>query len=593
VSALLGPRPPVPAALGGRIRRWMRAALHRDARSARLPIDGLPAGVGELPPGEAALLLCADEASRSTLLRSLLGEALPQRAVTWLCAPGRVPEFAEPEILLAAERRQLRVLSWSEDAALQLRQLGAVHLLRELVTAGMQAQDLLVIDAFEPWLAGIPDDAALEAAVAEATRLLARCSREHQGPILALGPARHRGQSLLPLLARSKMARLAALERDGSAARLDVFRWGSPRSTGGHGAARFAATRFELDCRPDGAWHKRAAAALDAGPALTAADAHTVHAMRGALHDAAATPEHWHVHASLEALLAATTDAMAATVVLAHDQPDDLPALAQAVHRLRSEHPHLLKIVVRETDAAMRRNGELALLRLGANAVMERELGFPLLVQQVEELREQTYGQGPALDATRTLQALAPEPVQGYLPPLAFCALVERMLDRTAAVRPIARDADARLEHSLVYLPLLAHVAHVDALLACNPRRHGDLVTADAHGLYLFLFGCAADDVVPALDALFSLPCSELAHHVRIDPDESSQRDALVQLRLASEHAPVDYSAILLGIGAAKALAPRTAPVLATVQATVLPTRDVEPARGVQAHVLPLRTALA
>ncbi|MCG8399877.1 cellulose biosynthesis protein BcsE, partial [Bacillus atrophaeus] len=78
---------------------------------------------------------------------------------------------------------------------------------------------------------------------------------------------------------------------------------------------------------------------------------------------------------------------------------------------------HLLKILVRETDASLRRNGELALLRLGANAIVERSLGFSHVVQRVHDLGGTTYRRTTEAGAGQTLEALAPDAVRGYLPP--------------------------------------------------------------------------------------------------------------------------------------------------------------------------------
>ena len=301
-----------------------------------------------------------------------------------------------------------------------------------------------------------------------------------------------------------------------------------------------------------------------------------VHATRDAVADAAQLPPGWHVYASVESLLAAARDAVAATVVLGHDQAESIGSLADAVARLRREHPHLLKIVIRETGAALRRSGELALLRLGANGILERELGFAHLVRQVQALGGTHYARPHEADAAQALRSLSPDPVQGYLAPRDFCQAVEHMIERTG---------DAPLEHSLVRLPLLAHIAHMDALLACHPRRDGDLITADTGGITLFLFGCAADDVMGALDALFALPCSELAKQVEIATDPVEQQRWLQRVRAAAEAMPIDYATILRNIAPDKA---RQA-----VQAAVLPIRGAQEARCVHAHVLPLCAATA
>jgi cellulose biosynthesis protein BcsE len=539
-----------------------------------LPVAGLPEGVGRLSSGDTALVLCADLDSREGLMRSLLENAQPGQRVTWVCAPSRLPPNAGLARQGAGVPPQLQLLTWTEDAALQVRELGPTRVLRELLSSGMRARDWLVIDALDPWLAQTPEDCALEAGLAEAMRCLLHWSRDHRGPVLALAPAQRRGQDLLPLLACSSVPHLATLRIADGGGQLEVLRWGAarPAGTGGHG------DRFELAVTDHGAWQCRSSTALDLRHALAAPDRATVHAVAGALHDADTLAQGWHVHASVAALIAAASEAVGATVVLAYENPDSLPLLADAVHRLRREHPHLLKIVVRETGAAMRRNGELALIRLGANAILERRLGFAQLVALVRERRDETYARTPAASTARILHALAPDPVQGYLAPLAFCAAVERMIERTA---------DLPLEHSLVQLPLLPNVAYRDALLACTPRRDGDLVSADDRRLVLFFFGCPADDAMAALDSVFDVPCSELVQHVQIDPDRHSQRLALAALRKANARAAPDIPALLQGAGA------RAEGAGAAVKAAVLPTRPAETVRCVQAHALPIRATAA
>jgi cellulose biosynthesis protein BcsE len=552
----------------GRFTRWLDGSATRSARVGHLPFTGLPPGIGNVVPGEAALVLTPDDASREQLLLALLGSSVTHRRVTWLCTPAKAPAQVGAEIRRAALTQHLHALSWTQDAATQLRRLGASHLVREMVASGMRGQDLLVLDGLDPWLSETPADHALEAGVAEATHSLRRWAHLHPGPVLALAPAQHRGQSLLPLLANSRISQLASFQVDGACATLEILRWGSSA------ASTAAAGRFVLAIHPDGRWHCRGRATLDPRSALSAPDSDTVHTTREVLRDADDLPAGWRVHAGIDALLAATRDAVSATVVLAHDHADAVGVLADAVARLRREHPHLLKIIIRETDASLRRNGELALLRLGANAIVERGLGFSHVAQRARELRDTAFARSSDGNAALTLQSLAPDSVQGYMPPREFGAAVERMLDRTA---------DAPLEHSLIQMPLLPHIAHLDALLACCPRRDGDLITADRNGISLFLFGCAGDEVMAAIDSLFTVPCSELAQHVEIASDRPAQQRALAQLRRAAEETPVDYTTIL------QSIAPDTA--RAAVQATVLPMRSAAKPRCVQAHVLPLREA--
>jgi len=539
--------------------------------SARLPFEGLPPGRDHIAVGEAALFVCADAASREQLLHALLQNSTRQR-IAWVCAPGDTPAGVRPALRAAVQARRLLALAWAPDAAEQLRTLGAEHFLQELGSAGLRPRDLLVLDALDPWLGALPADAALEACLVEAVHALTQLARAHRGPVLFLAPATHRGQRLLPLLAQGRISRIASFQAGAEPARLDIIQWGEARRP----APARPPQAYALKEQSHGGWQCHPCDPAPLAITVMADDRSVVHTTRGVLADADGVPQGWRVHSSTEALLAACRDAVAATVVLAHDHSDAVVELADTVHQLRRGHPHLLRIIVRETDSTLRKNGALALLRLGANAVMERALGFGHLVQLTQDLQAERYAQKPEPDPSRTLQALAPDALHGYLPPRDFCAAVERMLARTA---------DGALEHSLVQLPLLPHVAHIDALLACSPRRDGDIMSADTRGLYLFLYGCAPEDAMAALDALFVIPCSELVQHVQIDPDVSSQLLALAQLRRATETAPTDYSIILRGIAAARR------PLAVT--SIALPVRSPELARRVHSHVLPLRTASA
>jgi cellulose biosynthesis protein BcsE len=554
------------AQLGLRVRH----ALFPETCRMRLPFAGLAPGLGEVYAGGPALLLCADNDARESLLGALtaaLDAGEHEQGVTWLCAAARAPLFMDASLRGVIDEGLLRLMTWNEDAAAQVRELGPVHLLRELLSGGMQSDDLLIVDLFDPWMAERPAHAALEAGIAEGLACLEHWGREHRGPILALAPTHRRGRALLPLVAGSRIPRLAALQAQGAQAHLDIVRWGAAHRPGPNGQ------RIELESAGAGRWRQRAAQPFEIGGLLTAADANVVHAMGGALHDAAGLPAGWQSHASLEALLASADEMVAATVVFAYEHPDSLPILAGAISRLRREHPHLLRIVVRETRAAMRQNGELALLRMGANAVVRRSQGFAHLESTVDELRGEVYTRKPVSNPARLLQRLAPESVQGYLPAGAFCSAVERMLERTA---------DVPLEHCLVRLPLLAHMSRADALQACVPRRDGDLVTADERHLYLFLFGCPADDAMAALDSIFAIPCSEIACNVQIDPEHYLQRRTLAELRRRLPPTPgegAEASSCASAVGGPP-------------QSAVLPTRSPEPARQVQAHVLPLRAAV-
>ena len=561
-------------------RHPMHPVQPRDPGKVGLPWIGLPDGIGDLPPGSAALLLCADFETRECLIATLADRdaAAPGRSVTWLCAAAQSTVFIAGERHQAARDGRLRRRAWSEDAAARVRACGPAEPLRELHGGGMARQDLLVVDLFEPWLDEMAEGAALEAGIAQALECLAHWSQEQEGPIIALAPTQRRGLALLPLVARSNVARLASLRVQGGRAELEVVRWGDALASG-DGAGGWRCT-MAVPARGD--WPSRRAAPVDLRAALVAADAQSVHVVAGVLHDAATTPDGWRVYPSLEALAAAAGRAVAATVVLDFDRPVSVHRVAGVVARLRRAHPALLRIVVRETGATLRRNGELALLRIGANAVLRREMGFAEVVQAIADLRGELYQRVPAPDPALTLLRLAPDPVHGYLAPTAFCAAVERMLERTA---------ETLLEHALVHVPLPPHLGRADALPASLPRRDGDLVSADEHGLYFFFFGCPGHDALPALDAMFAANAAGLARHARVDDERPAQLALLAELR-RRHRAAAAPDAMHRATDPAPAIAPppRAARGM-PLHGVVLPTVVEPPARSVHAHALPLRSA--
>ena len=351
--------------------------------------------------------------------------------------------------------------------------------------------------------------------------------------MLALAPLRHRGQALLPLFERSPLPCMAQLQRHGEQVHFEVVRWSGGR------AGTVQDLGFGLVESADGGWQADGSGlALDTHALVTASDAERVITLADTLAGAPdGAPAHWQVCDSLDAVVAACRYAVAATVLLPHRSADELPALLDTVRRLRAAHPHALKIVVREVGGQLRYNQELALVRLGANTVVYRNVSFSRLLQTLVELRNQTYARRVADEAAPDLLAqMKPDPVRGYLPLQAFCDAADRMLQRT---EPLG------LAHCLVQLPLLPQVAHLDALAACRIGRDGDIVSADAQSVWVFLFACRAPDVEPTLKRLFAVPLAELFHQLRMRPEPDAMRRALERLRRNAVDAVTDYSDVL------------------------------------------------
>ncbi|OXH89620.1 cellulose biosynthesis protein BcsE, partial [Burkholderia multivorans] len=132
------------------------------------------------------------------------------------------------------------------------------------------------------------------------------------------------------------------------------------------------------------------------------------------------------------------------------------------------------------------------------------------------------------------LAAALGEPVLGYLPVGTFCG------GGIAAV--LERGAVLALPHTLAKLTLLPAVSHVDALRHCRPRRTGDVVTADAAHLYVFLFACEPADADDALARIFDVPVDTLSDRV-LCLGQGSIETELHALKAEQRRAPVaDYS---------------------------------------------------
>ena len=512
----------------------------RPPRRVRLPIAFLPGDVGVLRRRQPGLLLTRDPATRLRCLRALLESELEHAPVTWLGADEDEVLALGPVVERAALRGRMRALASTEGAAAAQRERGDDYLIHELGACVLRRGEMLVIDLLVPWLAAPADGADPTAAVEQAGAALLRWAQMHaRGPVLALAPAQHGGHALLPLFERSTLPNLAQLQRHGEQTHLEVTRW-----SGGRGGT-VQALGFGLVERDDGGWQADGSGlALDTHALVTAGDADVVLTLADALAGSAGVPPGWKVFDTLGQLVAACRYLVAATVVLPYRGGTELPLLVDTVRQLRSAHPHALKIVVREAGGQLRYNQELALLRFGTNTVVYRDVGFSHLLQTLDALRNQTFSRRiPDGDASELLQSVAPDPVRGYLPLPSFCEAAQRMLDRTA---PLG------MEHCIVQLPLLPQVAHLDALAACKIGRDGDLVTADAQAVWLFLFACRAPDVEATLKRLFMHRLSELFSQVRVRPDADAMGRALERLRRHGVDAVTDYGDALLALQPAR-----------------------------------------
>ncbi|MCA8195327.1 cellulose biosynthesis protein BcsE [Burkholderia vietnamiensis] len=335
---------------------------------------------------------------------------------------------------------------------------------------------------------------------------------------------------------------------------VDFWRAGDTLAAGEVRPLRFA---------PDG----RLAAIADGVPTETAramklaSDEDRVVVSRAVLDAGGRVPAGWEVVDDNAAVVAACAHAQAATAVLAFRAHAQLEGVCAAVHALRRQCGGALKIAVVERDVVLRQQFEMLVLSVGANCVVARDLPVSRMQAAVHALRGQLYARPVASDYRAALAAALGDAVLGYLPVGAFCERIRAVLDRGAVLA---------LPHTLAKLALLPGVSHVDALRHCRPRRAGDIVTADAAHLYVFLFACEPADAEDALARIVDVPLDTVSDRV-VCLGQGSIDAELDALKAENRRAPIaDYSDLFAAeqpAGAAQPAAERTAASAASAAA--------------------------
>ncbi|WP_175998460.1 cellulose biosynthesis protein BcsE [Burkholderia stabilis] len=282
-----------------------------------------------------------------------------------------------------------------------------------------------------------------------------------------------------------------------------------------------------------------------------ASDEDRVVVSRAVLDGTNRVPGDWEIVDDNAAVVAACAHAQAATAVLAFRSHAQLEALCADVHALRRQCGGALKIAIVERGEVLRQQFEMLVLSVGANRVVARDLPVSRMQAAVHALCGQLYARPVAPDYRAALAAALGDSVLGYLPVGAFCLRIRAVLDRGAVLA---------LPHTLAKITLLPGVSHVDALRHCRPRRAGDVVTADAGHLYVFLFACEPVDADDALGRIFDVPVDTLSDRV-VCLGQGSIDSELDALKAENRRAPIaDYSdlfAVAQPAGAARTSAAR------------------------------------
>ncbi|OXJ02709.1 cellulose biosynthesis protein BcsE [Burkholderia sp. AU33803] len=298
-----------------------------------------------------------------------------------------------------------------------------------------------------------------------------------------------------------------------------------------------------------------------------ASDEDRVVVSRAVLEGTNRVPDGWEIVEDNAAVVAACAHAQAATAVLVFRSHAQLEALCADVHALRRQCGGALKIAVVERGEVLRQQFEMLVLSVGASRVVARDLPVSRMQAAVHALRGQLYARPVAADYRAALAAALGDSVLGYLPVGAFCLRIRAVLDRGAVLA---------LPHTLAKITLLPGVSHVDALRHCKPRRAGDVVTADAAHLYVFLFACEPADAEDALARIFDVPVDTLSDRV-VCLGHGSIDTELNALKAENRRAPIaDYSDLFAATQPAGAA--RTSPARTDLGAALPDASDVSSA---------------
>ncbi|CAG4890858.1 cellulose biosynthesis protein BcsE [Paraburkholderia saeva] len=535
-----------PAASG--LSRWLRVAGWpgsggRQRQPERLAVDGLPDEWATLAPGSLyAIYMTAATPASDALIWTSAREAQSSNVTVVLARPRSAIAASMRELGFSGDRpargwpRGLNVLAMPDFAQPEADARGPVAFaklygaLRALKRFGFRSGALYFVEGAERWFSW-SDPVAL----AREGRMLADwCASRNITLVLLLGPASHGDDpdSDDALFADETLNHEAVpsgrLEFHGACAgvarvqrthgellwHVDFWRTGRALVTGAARSLRFTDSG-RLTVAPD---------SPDTSTSRTGAhlarDEERVVACRSVVGDEAWVPRDWDIVADQAAALVACEGAQAATVLLEYLGGAQLEALCAAIHTLRRRCGRALKIVVVERGEVLRHQYELLVLSLGANLVIGRQLPFSRIQSLLQSLRGQLHTRPVADDYRTALAAALSDDILGYLPVGTFSARLRGVLERSAALR---------LPHVLVKIALLPSLSHVDALRHCTPRRAGDVFTADASHLYVFLFACRLADAGAALAHFFDVPVAGLSERTVYLAEEgiAAELDAL------------------------------------------------------------------
>lgn len=197
------------------------------------------------------------------------------------------------------------------------------------------------------------------------------------------------------------------------------------------------------------------------------------------------------------------------TLVAAVSHNEEVPELAQQLHRLRSQRGPCLRVAIRKLRPCLRNAEQELLLHCGANLIIPSGLSHAQFMGLLSCLQGQRWHRPWVENLHELLLRYRPPAASGLLSPSAFYAQADAVF----------RASSGEAHHQLLALPLRSGLSTELCLSQLNLRRQGDLACLVDDCVYLFLFACPNEMREAALGNICRLPWPELFSECRIFSD--------------------------------------------------------------------------
>jgi len=498
----------------------------------KLGILGLPQAAGQIEPGRIVAILSHHPAARQSLIAGLVAQNIGSQQIA-------IAQNTPAETLMglmesvgidgyaACRNNELFVFTLATDCKVQADKLGAQACIEEFDYFALPASSLIIIDGAEQLFS-----TTATFNLHKTLNTIRQWIKARQHKLLFLFSEEASTENLRQLLRTEEGALdgLVFLDSDGGHYNWSIDYWITAEAT-------FSSRSFSLGLNGNSTLLVATGAEIDMlqSTVRAAPDQDRVVASLAAIDEEKGVPPHWERAISLDEILKISKEMVAATIILAHDDTTQFEHLLKVIHALRHQCGRGLKLVIRERTKRLRYTHELLLTALGASLVVYADVGFSRFLSLLRGLQGQRFSHEIATDFNAALATIMPPKASGYLPPATFSTNVIETLERGQAMG---------LESALTRLTINPETPHIDALKACQTKRHGDIFTVDKDFLYIFLFACREPDIDATLERLIDVPLGVFFEaEVRYPTYESI---LTVISKIGQQQGLIDYSPMLV-----------------------------------------------